>query len=298
MGVKDATRFYQPIYTPYGVDSRFPYQRECADRYEPIRELAAKFKRPFSVLDIGSSYGYFDVRLMSDFDCTCVMVDKKFTFDILKINDCLDKSVVIFDHLSAAKLEALSRSEHFDIVLGLSVLHHFDDPERAYKAMRDLGWWTIFEIPGEGDVSAAFPEKHEGIRKLFHVEPSGWFDSHTGAKRPYYVLENKPSIFEQSIDAADRDAPTHSRYEIRCDFEQSWFVKDGVPKPFIPGMNLWNFERLGGVHPPKPAIERELERWKEHPDFQRWNFVVGFGITPIDEEAKDRVADETVPALR
>lgn len=410
MGVKDATRLYQPVWNRTGEDPRFPYQRESASRYLPIRELAAKFKRPFSVLDIGSSYAYFDTRLMGEFDCCCIMVDNKLTFDILGVNGVLDRSVVICDHLSAAKLEALSRSEHFDIVLGLSVLHHFDDPERAYKAMRDLGWWTVFEIPGEGDVGAAHPEKHEAIRQLFvedvprgetsvdveqysdgkllemwrrtrtlsrqgedlssgilqdmscrvdekaqaaalaieqgtaqegerkvlreylfesggldetalrelqqheqsnaprelqssagsrlavsgvpprktrPIKPTGYFDSHVSdVKRPYFILENQPFIFEQSLDAADRDAPNHSKYEIRCDFEQNWFVKDGVPKPFIPGMNLWNFERLKGVHPPRGAIDRELDRWKAHPDFQKWNFVVGFGITPIDEEQK------------
>lgn len=292
MRSREVKRLYQPIWTPEGEATRYPYQRPSAERYEPIRELAAKFNRPFSVLDIGANYAYFDCRLMQDFNCCCVMIDNKLTFPVLQANGVLDRSTIIHSHPSAATLESLAKSEHFDIVLGLAVLHHFDDPPRAYEAMRRLGWWTVFEIPGDDDLGAANPAKHDAIRECFSEEsPNGYFPSHVSeSKRPYYILENEPYIFEQTMDAADRDAPIYSDYAVQCDFDQSLFIKSSdqetATRPFVPGMNLWNFMRLKGVWPTQDQIDNSLALHKDHPDFHPWNFVLGFGLNPIDEEDK------------
>jgi hypothetical protein len=198
----------------------------------------------------------------------------------------LDRSVVIKRKVTAKELESLARSESFDIVLGLSVLHHFEDFERAYNALRSLGWWTIFEIPGVDDVGAANPERHDPIRHLFGRE-TGHFQSHVSdCERPYFVLENSPFIAEQSLDAADRDAPGYSKFELEVDFNHSYFRKGVERRDFIPGMNLYNFMRLGGVWPSPEVVEPTLEEFSHLPDRQPWNFIVGKGITPIDVEAK------------
>ena len=287
-------RTYQPIWAR-GEEKADPYQRPSAERYEPIRELASKFNRRFSVLDIGSNYAYFDMRLQEEFDCVTIMVDKKFIGDVLKYNDAWERSVVIQNHLKASELEALSRSEHFDIVLGLAVLHHFDEPTRAYKAMRKLGWWTIFEIPGPNDIGAANPQKHQEIQDSFKdIVPNGYFPSHVSdTQRPYYILENEPYIWEQSIDAADRDAPIYSHYSVDCDFDKSEFIKrdvdsDGKPsesrRDFVAGMNYHNFLTLQGMWPNPPDVDAKIEVI-EHPDKHPWNFVIP-GPLPIDTEDK------------
>lgn len=322
---KDPVRLYQPVWCKGQVNDYYQFQRDCADRYEVVKELASRFNRPFSVLDVGSSYGYFDVRLMEDFpNAVCVLIDNKEVEPILKENLQMDRSVVIKRKVTAKELMALSRSESFDIVLGLSVLHHFDDPELAYKAIRRLGWWSVFEIPGVDDLGAAFPEKHEAIRDLFPAKPDGFFDSHVSeSKRPYFILENVPFIEEQSLDAADRDAPGYSRYRLDVDYDRATFLKGGdkewwlqcnrcgwklesgaaaknecpecggglnihslESRAFLPGMNLYNFIRLGGGWPTGQLIDLECEQYSGHPDFYPWNFIVGKGITPIDMERK------------
>lgn len=280
-----AKRVYQPIWVN-GKESDYPYQRPSEERYEPIRELARRFKRPFSVLDIGSNYGYFDVRLMEEFDCTCVLIDNKDVLRVLKANRCLDRSVVFQRRVSAGVLEALSRCEHFDIVLGLSVLHHFSEPVRAYEAIRKLGWWSVFEIPGEHDIGAANPERHRVIRACFD-KPDGYFRSHVSdCERPYFVLENEPYLVEQTLDAADRGAPGYYDFEIETSFESCELVKDGKRAPFVPGINLYSFQRLGGSWPQGEWISKELEKHRDHPDFAPWNFVLGQGLSPIDLEPK------------
>ena len=284
LNAREPVRLYQPIWCNGKVNDYYQFQRECSDRYEVVLGLAKRFNRPFSVLDVGSNYGYFPVRLMEDCPgATCVLIDDKEVVPVLKENRMLDRSVVIKRKVTAKELESLARSESFDIVLGLSVLHHFEDYERAYNALRSLGWWTVFEIPGVDDVGAANPERHDKIRHLFGVE-SGHFQSHVSdCERPYFVLENTPFIAEQSLDAADRDAPGYDKYGVACDFTGSLFIKNGKARDFIPGMNLYNFMRLGGVWPSPEVVGPTLEEFSHLPDARPWNFIVGKGITPIED---------------
>ena len=293
--MKVAKRVYQPIWIKGEVNQQ-PYQRPSEERYEPIKALAEKFNRPFSVLDIGANYAYFDVRLMNDFDCTCVMMDNKFMGNVLEMNGCLDRSVVINRHVSAEELEALSKSEHFDIVLGLAVLHHFKNPKKAYEAMRNLGWWTILEVPGENDIGAANPDRHKAIHDCLKDEtPDGYFPSHVSeSQRPYYILENEPYLFEQTIDAADRGAPVYNGYSVETSFDDCSFVKTDSGgeeierRPFVPGINLWNYERMGIYWPTKEYLDQAVDHFKDHPDPERWNFILGNGLTAIDEDTMEK----------
>ena len=286
-----ATKVYQPIWIKGVKGNRF--QRECSDRYQPIRELASRFNRPFSVLDIGANYGYFDFRLMEEFDCTCIMVDRKLIMPLIKGNEVENRAVWINRHIDAETLKSLSKCEHFDIVLGLAVLHHFENPALAYEAMCDLGSYTFFEIPGDDDFGATHPERHRMIKKLFENEiPIDYFPSHVSScKRPWYLIESDPVLIEQRLDAADADAPQHSRYFIDNDFDKSVITikragayTDNEVRDYVPGMNAWNFKLLGGGHPSQSYIEDEMEKTKEvHKDWKQWNYILGYGIKPIDE---------------
>lgn len=283
---------YQPVWG----DAR-DYQRECEDRYEPIRELAKQYKRTFSVLDLGANYGWFDFKLISEFDCTCVLVDDKPIGDLVhKYGD--GRAVWLNRHLSGKELLALSRSENFDIVLALSVLHHIPDYREAFEGLMGLGAHVFLEIPGDGDVNAAGKERHEGIQALCTGhEPVAYFPSHVskGVMRPLYLMRNHPFIEEQTLDAKERQAPTYGRYEITSDFERCTIRIDRTarPKPmpqpieerdFVPGMNLHNFMLLGGGIPKGKHIEKAM--WNRHPDNRPWNYIVGKGITPIDTVRK------------
>ena len=45
--------------------------RMCAERYEAIKKVLDKYKRPITVLDIGASQGYFSFRIASDYPSVC-----------------------------------------------------------------------------------------------------------------------------------------------------------------------------------------------------------------------------------
>ncbi len=278
---------YQPI---FGTDE--PYQRRCDDRYAPIRELAAKFKRPFSVLDVGANFGWFSFSLMSEFDCCAVMVDDKPIGDLIA-KHAPDRSVWLNTHLTGHELKRLSKSEHFDIVLGLSVLHHIEDFEEALDGLIHLGQYVFLEIPGPGDKGAANVERHNALGWLLSDhEPIARFDSHvSNTKRPMYLIESEPEIREQTVDARERDAPMYGSYLIASDFEKSTVAihRAGRPhltefRPFIPGMNAHNFMTLGGGYPSEKHIRSKMN--PAHPDNHPWNYVIGHGVHPIDTVKK------------
>ena len=260
-------------YQPYRDE---PFQRGCEDRYEPIKALAEMYKRQFSVLDVGANYGWFGQKLVRDFDCVYVAVDNKTI-------DPHPRIWHIKRHMAAQEYGALSRSDNFDIVLCLSVLHHFKCYVQAYNAMKRLGHWVFFEIPGPEDSNAKGHERHEGILSLFDGgTPIEKFPSHVSdTLRPMYLMKSEPFIVEQSLDACDRGAMGYATYKIHSDFNRCLIEIDRTPvkakkeiRDFIPGMNAHNFRLLGG--------KVEIPELDNHPDPCAWNYIIGDGVKPID----------------
>ncbi len=264
-------------YQPYRDE---PFQRSCEERYEPIKELASKFNRQFSVLDIGANYGWFGQQLVRDFDCVYVGIDNKTI-------DPHPRIWHIPGHFTGKNYWMLSQCEQFDIVLGLAVLHHIPDYQDAFWAFRGLGQHTFFEIPGEADNKATGLERHNGIAKLFEIhDPIATFPSHvSNTERPWYLIEDAPGISMQTLDRDERGAQRYATYKITSDFDSCKIKIDRSAKfpkvpleyrDFIPGMNAHNFKLMGG--------DVELPDTPEHPDHKLWNYIVGDGIKPIDVE--------------
>jgi hypothetical protein len=174
-------------------------------------------------------------------------------------------------------------SESFDVVLGLAVLHHMEEYELAFNALRRLGQWTFFEVCGPGDVNARAPERHEGIRKFFEGEPPiATFKSHVSdADRLWYGHSMPQFISEQTLDAAGRGCCGYATYKITADFNETNILIDRKPtkmrdevRPYIPGMNLHNFRLLGG--------KAEVPKDDGLADHKPWNYIIGDGIQRID----------------
>jgi CTP-dependent riboflavin kinase len=91
--------------------------RECAARYDMIHEELRGLRRPFTVLDLGAASGYFSIRLTQDYGARCVAVDPT---DHVRTARGLVAAVV----QQAVTPEDVRRLGTFDVVLGLSVLHH------------------------------------------------------------------------------------------------------------------------------------------------------------------------------
>ncbi len=135
--------------------------RECASRYEALKNILNKYKRPITMLDIGASQGYFSFRTAHDYDAICIMIECDYNSEwhisdqlltLCQNNTDLEKILFLKQHLSPEDLEQLAACEHFDVVLAFNVIHHFGKQwERVAKAILSLGDNIVFENPPPED---------------------------------------------------------------------------------------------------------------------------------------------------
>ena len=104
--------------------------RNSEKRYDEIFKFCKKFNRSISVLDLGAAEGYFTFRLSEDFSGVFIAVENNPERKLLKL--CIknnDHKVLLLDkQMNLKNLKSLKEVQHFDIVLALNIIHHFDEP--------------------------------------------------------------------------------------------------------------------------------------------------------------------------
>jgi len=107
-------------------------QFDCETRYTIIKKVLDKYNRPFTMLDIGASQGYYSFRTAYDYNSVCVMIEGNnneypLTGDQLlhlcKCNTSLDNIILFQKPIVIADLQHLSECEHFDVILAMNILH-------------------------------------------------------------------------------------------------------------------------------------------------------------------------------
>ena len=166
--------------------------RECASRYEIVREFCKGFQGPFTVCDIGANMCYFGIRLTEDFpECKVTA----FEFDHYQLRaDHVRASGADRVHLMKLKVSpadcvALAESGQFDLVLALSVLHHVPEQFQEWlTALRVLGRNVILEMAVEDS------QRYGRARSKGYYVPGGkmlgYGESHLDGKvlRPIVLL--------------------------------------------------------------------------------------------------------------
>ena len=104
--------------------------RNSEKRYDEIFKFCKKFNRSISVLDLGAAEGYFTFRLSEDFSGVFIAVENNPERKLLEL--CIknnDHKVLLLDkQMNLKNLKSLKEVQHFDIVLALNIIHHFDEP--------------------------------------------------------------------------------------------------------------------------------------------------------------------------
>jgi len=113
-------------------------ERDCEGRYRLIAATLPA-RTSFSVLDVGAYAGYFATRIIEDFDAVATAVDD---YDGLSAASS-ERVTVIGRRLAPAELDALPRH---DVVLALSVLHHFKDWQQALRALCACRLQLLIEV--------------------------------------------------------------------------------------------------------------------------------------------------------
>lgn len=281
--------------------------KDCEIRYPNIKKILDGYKRPFTVLDIGASEGYFSLRIAAEYDCTCIMIEGDKTLllpQICQLNKRLDNVVVLEKFITPQDLKELGECEHFDLVLAFNVIHQMKDGWKdSIDYLLTLGDNILIETPPPGCRTAAnsytLPLIEEYLSKNKHGK--------VVATVPRYGRPGLPSpdqkysnvyLFQMNKNVLQKPAwgsPNNRFYAVNSTLEQKTLYKPRIDKTITwkKGINLWTFKNMNGVYPSKDVIKNEILRLSEFPhgDFMPWNMIIqGTNLDLIDWE------DNNIPA--
>jgi hypothetical protein len=159
--------------------------RECANRYQLVKEFCKRFDGAFSVCDIGANMCYFGLRLTEDFPLCTVTAFEFNNFNVrlahVQANNTGGRLQLVKQKLAAPDVVALAKQQRFEVVLAMSVLHHAPGPFATWLAalsllgrhvimelaLRDSGQYANAEARGyhvpEGAVILGYGESHLDI---------------------------------------------------------------------------------------------------------------------------------------
>lgn len=129
--------------------------RECEGRYRVIAASLAELPRPFTVLDLGASEGYFSCRLAAEFGAFVTAVEAR---NIPDINHH-QRVTWIFKKVTPQEIRDLGE---FDVILALSVLHHIREWRETLKALVSITRKFLFvETPHPSERLKQAAARHE-----------------------------------------------------------------------------------------------------------------------------------------
>ena len=149
-------------------------------RFRIIQDILDRYMRPFTMLDIGASQGYYSFRTAHNYDCVCVMIEGdnahypkvgRQLLDLCKANTSLENIILLNKHITLPDLKRLSECESFDVVLALNIIHWFGDRwQQVADAVLAMGDKIIIETPpleNFATVNKILPENQ--YRTTFHT---------------------------------------------------------------------------------------------------------------------------------
>lgn len=265
-------------------------KRDCEGRYEALKKVFDKYERPFTILDIGANFGYYSIRAATDYNAISIMVENKDNecerlIELAEKNNCRDNLIVLKDTMSLEKLDELSKCEHFDIVLALNVIHHFNDGVKEIcDAFKKLGDYLIIETPPPDDEGACGQKNLQIVYDYFNDgEFLGEFKRHTSDKysEVKYTHTPKTEIINSYWGWEDLYSKVRPELHYLLNKESlkidSTFRKKSVYNPrkekssaWIHGINLKTFIALNGVYPTKDYLINKLKSQDLITDY-KWN---------------------------
>lgn len=280
------------VYQDVEVSGRVIIQgrRECASRFEFMKP---SFRDGQVIIDVGSSLGYFTSRIAREYPSTLVVsfesvpehceIQRK-----IAEREQLFNLVICCHRLSRGDLERWVKCvECIDIVLLLSVLHHFpkDDVMAVFSALRAMSSTVIAEFPNPLEKKIC---GGNAIGVLGELMIDG---AEIGTTKSH--LEDIPRsmrLYENHGCRDDLDSYIGAVHDGRHKFsvrrDDGWVIND---KQAIQGVNAWNLLHFGVVWPPpKWWVDNALGAYaklESKSDVRPWNLLMtSNGLVAFDHE--------------
>ena len=247
--------------------------RNSEKRYSEIFKFCKKFNRPISVLDLGAAEGYFTFRLAEDFDGVFVAVESNPERKLLELckknND--PKVLLLNKQMNLKNLKNIKEVQHFDIVLALNIIHHFDEPfQDVLETLVSMSSFCFLEHPNSLENESTKNSQRLDTEKLdlekfkpilLNKNPSGLGNSlNKKLERNLWLLQNTQS---KTIDRGWRGASKYTeefgpgnQISIKSNFDEinvDYGLRD-EKRNWIHGIDLRTFLEYDGVYPTNEKI--------------------------------------------
>ena len=282
--------------------------RNSEKRYDEIFQFCKKFNRPISVLDLGAAEGYFTFRLSEDFSGVFIAVEsnpeRKLLESCIKNND--HKVLLLDKQMNLKNLKNLKEVQHFDIVLALNIIHHFDEPfQDVLDTLVSLSSFCFIEHPNllENESTKNYHRLKTEKLNLEKFKPKLLKKIQSGLGNPVnqklerdmWLLENTQS---KTIDRGWRGTSKYheqfgpnTEINIKSNFDEI-SVDYGLreeKRNWIHGIDLRTFLENNGVYPANEEIIHLIDTMNidNAKDLGPHNLILnGKQLFPIDQNDK------------
>jgi 2-polyprenyl-3-methyl-5-hydroxy-6-metoxy-1,4-benzoquinol methylase len=282
--------------------------RNSEERYDEIFKFCKQFNRPISVLDLGAAEGYFTFRLAEDFSGVFIAVESNPERKLLEL--CVKNNnhrVLLLDkQMNLKNLKNLKEVQHFDVILALNIIHHFDEPfQDVLDTLVSMSSFCFMEHPNplENDSTKNSQRLEKEKLKLDSFEPillnkneSGLGNSfNQKLERNLWLLKNTQS---KTIDRGwrgtskyDEEFGPGNHITIKSNFdniEVDYGLRD-EKRTWIQGIDLRTFLENNGVYPTNEEVLNLINNLKidNAKDLGPHNLILnGESLFPIDQDDK------------
>ena len=255
--------------------------RNSEKRYSEIFKFCKKFNRPISVLDLGAAEGYFTFRLAEDFDGVFVAVESNPERKLLELckknND--HKVLLLNKQMNLKNLKNIKEVQHFDIVLALNIIHHFDEPfQDVLETLVSMSSFCFLEHPNSLENESTKNSQRLDTEKLdlekfkpilLNKNPSGLGNPlNKKLERNLWLLQNTQS---KTIDRGWRGTSKYTeefgpgnQISIKSNFDEinvDYGLRD-EKRNWIQGIDLRTFLEYDGVYPTNEKIINLIDNLK------------------------------------
>ena len=282
--------------------------RNSEKRYDKIFQFCKKFNRPISVLDLGAAEGYFTFRLSEDFSGVFVAVENNPQRKLLEL--CIknnNHNILLLDkQMNLKHLKHLKEVQHFDIVLALNIIHHFEEPfQDILETLVSMSSFCFMEHPNsleDNSTKNSHRLKREKLKlekfkpKLLNKNQSGLGNSsNQKLERDMWLLENTKS---KTIDRGWRGSSKYNEQfgpnteiNIKSNFDEinvDYSLRE-EKRNWIHGIDLRTFLENNGVYPTNDEIIHLIDKMNidNAQDLGPHNLILnGTQLFPIDQNDK------------
>ena len=282
--------------------------RNSEERYEEIFKFCKQFNRPISVLDLGAAEGYFTFRLAEDFSGVFIAVESNPERKLLElcVKNNNHKVLLLDKQMNLKNLKNLKEVQHFDIILALNIIHHFDEPfQEVLDTLVSMSSFCFMEHPNplENNSTKNSQRLEKEKLELDSFEPVLLNKNESGLgnrfnqklERNLWLLKNTQS---KTIDRGWRGASKYNEefgpgnhISIKSNFDNidvDYGLRD-EKRTWIQGIDLRTFLENNGVYPTNDEVLGLINNLKidNAKDLGPHNLILnGEGLFPIDQDDK------------